>query len=177
MVNKVSFKIKLQDLVSKETDISKVPKYVTTKIRKDVGKFILSSVNKDASESRSSVSGQTWKGLSKEYAKVKSRITMPVANLNLHGDMLKAFKKKDTVAGIEFGIFNKKQAQKADGHCKLGVYGQSSLPKRQFIPSQTENYRPGIMNKAVSMAKKIVKDWKDTKEMNRILREEAKDNL
>jgi len=104
----------------------------------------------------SSVSGRRWKGLTnKDYKEKKQKIAgNKDADLFLEGKMQASLKAKQVGQNIEVGIFDEKQAKKADGHCHTGVFGDSSLPKRQFIPKEDEDFRAGI-KKGI---KKILKD-------------------
>ena len=97
----------------------------------------------------SSVTGRRWLGLTKDYKNLKRKKGgSSKADMKLLGDMLNSLKFKQRADGIEVGIFNAKQATKADGH--NNHTGHSSLPPRKFIPSNEleENFRPGI-NKAI----------------------------
>lgn len=154
-MSKISFKVELDDLVSPEK-LDQLTDSTKRTISDEVGEFIVDKILEDTSKQRSAVTGQKWKGLNPDYKKTKTKIASGKANLELHGNMLDALKYRKSAEGVEVGIFTKKQAQKADGHCHLGVFGTSSLPTRQFLPSSDGTLRPGIMNQVARVAKDLV---------------------
>jgi hypothetical protein len=155
--SKISFKVNLSELVSTEA-LDKLSQSTKKRISGELGEFIVDKILEDTSNQRSAVSGQQWKGLSKEYKKEKSKIASGRANLELHGDMLDALKAVAKPDGVEVGVYGKQQALKADGHTHAGVFGQSTLPTRKFIPTGSERLRAGIMKEVVQIAKELVSD-------------------
>ena len=116
--------------------------------KKKIGDYLVEQIKKDASKGLSSVTGYRWLGLSDKYkAKKRKKTGSEKADLKLLGKMLNKLTYKQRADGIELGIFDSKQATKADGHCNHT--GHSSLPPRKFIPSNTlgENFRTGIEKK------------------------------
>ena len=128
-------------------DLSKVPRKDRTKVKKEIGDFVINETLRDLEGGKSPVKDAPYfKRLNKAYAKEeKGGNTTP--NLELDGDMLDAFKSKNTKAGIEIGIFGSKQAIKADGH-NTGFEGHPTLAgkglKRQFIPTTDGKYKQRI---------------------------------
>lgn len=157
MSSKISFVIKLEDIVPVE-ELNELTDSAKREVSAEVGEFVVDKILEDTSNQRSSVTGQRWKGLSKEYKKTKSKIASSSANLELHGDMLDALKVRPKSDKIEIGIFTKLQAQKADGHTHHGVFGVSKLPTRKFMPLNNGKLRPGIMKDVILAAKQIVED-------------------
>jgi len=115
-----------------------------------IANYVKEQVLEDISQQKSSVSGNTWQGLSPEYAAFKANISGEViANLELYGNMLDSFGYKINEDNIEIGIFGDElQQAKAENH-NYGV----TLPRRQFIPDQRngETFRPEINNEVESM--------------------------
>jgi hypothetical protein len=56
--------------------------------------------------------------------------------------MKRALDTKVYSSQVEIGIWDTKQAAKADGHCNHS--GKSKLPRRAFIPKPDESFRPDI---------------------------------
>ena len=117
------------------------------KLKKEIGEYLLVSILDYVGEGKSPIAGQgNFKKLSKTYAnEEKSGDRLP--NLDLFGDMLDSLKFKDAGDGIEFGIYNKKQAIKAYAH-NTGFEGHPVLEspslKRQFIPDKGQKLRRDI---------------------------------
>lgn len=129
------------------------------KIKKEVGELLYDLILKDTSEQRSAVTGQKWKGLSKEYKEYKKKIAPGIANLELTGNMLDALKTKNTTQGVEIGIFGAKQAIKAENHLKTTKRSlKTALPQRQFLPLKNQKFRPGILKELKAIAEEIVED-------------------
>lgn len=157
MASKITFKVKLSDLVP-PSKLDKLSQTTKKKISNELGEFLVDKILKDTSNQRSSVSGQKWKGLSKDYKDMKSKIAPGVANLELHGDMLDALKSKPKSDEVEIGVYGKLQTQKTDNHCHFRIYGEPTLPLRKFLPGENESLRPGIMREAVKIAKELVEN-------------------
>ena len=155
MASKISFVVKLKDLVKPE-DIKGMTKNAKENVNKKIGDIIVDKILEDTGNRRSAVTGQQWKGLSKAYSKIKSKTALPIANLDLHGDMLSSLKPRPREDHVEVGIFNTKQAKKADGHTGHGVFGVSDLPRRRFMPLNNGKLRSGIMKELAREAKQIV---------------------
>jgi len=140
MVSKVTFKMNLRTKLKEIED--------KDAFKEEVGNYIVEQILEDASNSRSSVSGKLWKGLSKDYKAEKAKISGSLkANLELHGNMLDSLTFKKYRDGIEVGFFDKNEAQKADNHNKFSSKSKKTkLPKRQSIPKKNENFRKSILN-------------------------------
>lgn len=140
MVSKVTYKLNLKDLTDKKIDDD---------TKEEVGNYLVEQILKDVSKQLSPVSGDRWQGLSEKYKKIKAKTSgSSKANLELFGDMLDSLEFKKTRSGIEIGIFDYEQAQKADNHNKFSNASlKTPLPKRQFIPNgeEEETFRASIM--------------------------------
>ncbi len=123
-----------------------------------MGNYLKEQILNDCSEEKSVVTGRKWKGLSKNYLNYKERVSSSdKANMELFGDMLDALEFKPTRDGIEIGIFDDKQAQKADNHNKFSSAStKTPLPKRQFIPNAKENET--FRSKVLEQVKEIIND-------------------
>lgn len=156
--NEVSalFQIDLPDDLSKKEQ---------REIKKEIGEYLLVSILDYVGSGKSPVSGQgSFKKLNKEYAKdQKGGDTLP--NLDLFGDMLDSLKFKVTDKGIEYGIYDKKEAIKAYAH-NTGFEGhpylESESLKRQFIPNKGQKLKREI----VSGINEIIEDFLDAREEN-----------
>ncbi len=108
----------------------------------------------------SPVTGKSFKNLTREYAIQKSKkVKPPIPNLRLEEDMLPSIKHKNTDDGIDWGIFNPREAIKAFNH-NTPKSKRNTSPKRQFVPKESETFT-GVVRKAVSKrfeaaAKKII---------------------
>lgn len=135
MADKITFKLELP--------MDEIPTGSKTEFKRVIGDFILEQVLKDVSKGISPVYGKKWDGLSSDYKNIKKKVSgSTLANMELYGDMLDALEYKIKPDGIEFGIWDSKQAAKADGHNNHS--GKSKLPLRRFIPTEDETFRPGI---------------------------------
>jgi hypothetical protein len=125
-------------------------------IKEEIANYLKEQILQDVGSSKSPVTGKKFKALSKDYKKFKDGVSSSnVPNLELYGDMLNHLDFNITSKGIEIGIFDFDQAQKADNHCKFSAKSlKTKVPERQFIPRKDEEFRPAIMNKI----KKLVKD-------------------
>lgn len=108
-----------------------------------VASILLESIDKDLNNTRSPVTGARFKALSKEYRKEKRGRGEPgVPNLELTGQMRDQLDVRIGSAGkIEIGVFGS-AAGKADGHNNFS--GSSTLPLRQFLPKDGQEFRSGI---------------------------------
>ena len=150
MASKVTYKIKL--------DTDGLSRSEKKRVKDEAGEYLVDSILEYVSKGSSPVSGGQYKrSLSKEYKKVKSKISSSgIANMELYGDMLDSLTYKRTRDGVEVGIFDTEQAKKADGHNHSGVFGTSKLPKREFIPKPGQTFKPKInkeLNQIIEEAK------------------------
>lgn len=123
-----------------------IPKTVApetkNQIKNDVGEYLIEQILLSVGESKSPLSGERFKALSKDYRAKKMAEGAPgVPNLELNGDMLSSLTYEEKDEGIEIGVFGA-DAPKADGHNNFS--GKSSLPERRFLPSQGEGFKPSI---------------------------------
>ena len=131
----------------------KIPEAAKNRIKNDVGDFLVEQLIKSAGQSKSPVSGESWKAtLSPEYAKKKKSEGLGTkANLDFEGNLLDSLTFDTTPDGIELGWFGD-QAGKADGHNNLS--GDSSLPQRRLLPDVGQEFTPSIQGEI----EKIVAD-------------------
>lgn len=151
-VSKVTFELPIPT--------NSIPKNRVSDLKNTVGTFLIEKILEDVSSKRSPVLGGEYKKtLSTNYAKKKEQIVgSKEANLELFGDMLDSLTFKNTRDGIEIGIFNKKQAQKADNHNKFSPESKGTkVPKRQFIPNSDENqnFKRAIQNEIASIVQEF----------------------
>jgi hypothetical protein len=124
-------------------DLSEVPRGSRTKVKKDIGEFIVNEILLSVSDEKSPVEGGKYtKGLSEEYRKVKGSNK---ANLELEGDLLDSLTFELNDKGLEIGIFDKSQTGKADGHNQIHDK-HKTLPERRFIPDEKQTFKKNIMN-------------------------------
>lgn len=124
-----------------ELDLSNVPADKRTQVKEEVGQYVLDEILSRVGSGESPVSGERFKQLTKKYAdKMKGGNRTP--NLELEGDMLASLGYRRTSNGVAVGIMEKSQRPKADGHNNFS--GQSSLPKRRFIPAPDQNFKTDI---------------------------------
>lgn len=117
-------------------------------MKKKIGDFVVESILESVSERTSPVSGARYwkKKLSKPYKKIKAKIAIPTANMELHGKMLDSLVFKQRKDAIEVGIFKFKEAQKSDNHNKFSSASKKTkVPERQFIPRPGQKFKKPIM--------------------------------
>lgn len=120
-----------------------MPERVKTRVKNDVGEFLIESILSSVGRSESPVKGESFPALSKEYKKKKVEEGLPgKANMELEGDMLDALTFKETRDGIELGFFGD-EAWKADGHLKFSGK-ENNTPKRRFLPDEGQEFVPSI---------------------------------
>ena len=98
-----------------------------------MGLMLVEAVLNNNSQSKTSVAGGRWKkSLSKNYAKIKKKAGgSGSADMFLEGDMAASYAYETFRDGVEFGIFDSEQAQKADNHNKFsGKSRGTSVPER-----------------------------------------------
>lgn len=112
-----------------------------TRIKNDVGDFLLESIPGYLSRGESPVKGENFPKLSPEYKKKKRAEGLPgIPNLEFEGDMLDSMKFKKTDDGIEIGFFGK-EAAKADGHLHFSPESKNATaPRRRFLPGEGEEF-------------------------------------
>jgi hypothetical protein len=131
-----------------------VPKKSKIKAAEKASEFLLEVIAEDVGKTTSPVSGKKFQRLSKKYKKFKQSKGLPgkpdlVLTKEMMGRGLDAkIGKKGT---MELGVFGK-AAPRADGHNNLS--GKSSLPLRNFLPKEGQEFRKGI-NKELQ---KVIQD-------------------
>ena len=139
-------------------DLSEVPHRNKSKVKKEIGDYIIEEILLSVSKEKSPIkNGSYKKGLSTEYRKIKGSNK---ANLELEGDLLDSLVSKNKKGDeIEIGIFNKEQTGKADGHNQMHKE-HPTLPKRQFIPNEKQSFKKNIMNGV----QKIIEQYKENRQ-------------
>jgi hypothetical protein len=121
-------------------DDSGLTKKQKKEILDDIADLVLTSVLDFVGSSKSPVTGDKFQKLKPEYKKIKLKEGgTPVANLELHGDMLDSLKVKN--AGDELILtVSKDQMPKADNHNKFSPESKKTpVPARKFIPNADED--------------------------------------
>jgi hypothetical protein len=134
-----------------------VPKKSQARLKKEIGNYIVEQTLQDVGDTKSPVTARPFRALSKKYKDYKKGLASPVPNLELKGKMLNQLKFKSTKTGIEIGIFDKKQAQKADNHNKFsGKSLKTKVPARKFIPKNgRDQYKKEIRKEVANIIKEF----------------------
>lgn len=149
-----------------------------TSVLEEVSDIVLTQVLKDTSQGLSSVTGKQWQlKLNDDYAKRKKAMGgVPIANLELEGDLLQAVRivrEGDTKLKL---FVESEQSDKADGHNNHS--GKSKLPLRRFIPNEDDGdtFRAGINKQITKTVKEVTPNEAETA-FNRALRELVEEGL
>lgn len=126
-------------------------------IKKEVGELLIKEVNSDLDASRSPVKDGSFKK-NKKRTKGKKGSGGP-SRLFESGDMRASITFEEFRDGIEFGIFEQEQANKADNHNKNSAASKKTLvPRREFIPKEGQTFREPILNRIKKLVSEAVKD-------------------
>lgn len=135
--------------------LEEVPtKNLKDEIKQEVAEYLEDTVLDYVSQGKSPVDGKPFKGLKKEYKKIKSKISgSSRANLELHGDMLDDFDVRVSGNSLTIGIHKDASEQsklKAERHNhwtkRAKTIGKGkAYPKRQFIPKGEQGFTKEIM--------------------------------
>ena len=133
------------------------------KAKEEIGNYLLKQIDSHLNRVKSPVvsnpkqkEGETFQGLSKKYKKIKKAAGAGSrANLLLEGDMRSQITYENYQGGIEIGVFDEQEAQKADNHNKFSAKSKKTpLPPRKFIPNKNEYFSKKIMDGVESIIKK-----------------------
>ena len=115
-------------------------------VKAKVGDFIVDQIQKHLNKVKSPVTGETFTPLSKKYKAIKKKSGAGSrANLLLDGDMRIQILHEPYKGGLEIGVFDEDEAQKADNHNKVSAKSKkTNVPKRQFIPSKEQSFNKKI---------------------------------
>lgn len=131
------------------THLKKISRSDRRDALEEVGEYIIQSILEHVGDAKSPVEGGIYKrSLDDEYKDEKKKVSSNLtANMEASGEMLDSLEYKvDTSGVIEFGYFDKDQAQKADNHNKFSPESKKTkLPPRQHIPRKNENLKRDIM--------------------------------
>jgi hypothetical protein len=150
--NKISQdQIKIEiDLTNELEGLSREQK---KELKEQIGQIAFDSVITDTGNARSSVSGQKFKALSKEYKRIKRSLGKSgIPDLDLTSSMLGDLRVTNTSKGVALEIKRKNEKKKAFNH----ITGDT-LPPRPFLPNEGEAFRSGIM-KQINAAIREAKD-------------------
>lgn len=127
-----------------ELNLDNVPKSKRRAVARDVGEFLKEQTLLSLASAKSPVSRAPYKStLSKDYREEKIKAGRGGrANMEFEGDMLDSLEYKVTDNGLRIGHFDASQAPKADGHNNFS--GRSTLPKRQYLPEESQKYKADI---------------------------------
>lgn len=122
----------------------------------DIADFVLESVLSNVGSQKSPVQGHgSFPKLSKSYKSIKDdEGGTPIPNLELTGAMLSALEVKRKGDTLVLQIAGR-EAAKADGHNNHS--GDSTLPLRRFIPTETETFKRDIL----SGISRIIESYRD----------------
>jgi hypothetical protein len=155
MAKKVKFEFKPSDYVAGVRFKSKTQK---TRVMGQISDFVLTKVLQDVGSAKSPVTGRKFKRLSKDYALKKAGdVGNSRPNLELDGDMLDSLTVVHKSGALSLEVGSGLQNSKADGHNNHS--GQSSLPRRAFIPDEgrNEDFRPAIRDGIARIINRAVK--------------------
>jgi hypothetical protein len=141
--SEISFTLDIED------ELETVPPRSREKLKRDIGKKLIDSIKQDMDAGRSSVTGQRWTGLSKDYKEFKrKKVGSSSANLKLFNNMRPAILQQNVEDGVKIEITDSSQIPKASNHL-LG----DTLPQRQFLPDDSfgQQFRSGIMSEVKAM--------------------------
>jgi hypothetical protein len=140
MVKKVTKRMRL--------DLTGVKPTKRAEVKDKIGNYVVDQIQKHLNMVKSPVSGETFDPLSKDYKAIKKKKGAGSrANLFLEGDMRFNLGYEPYQGGLEIGIFDEGEAQKADNHNKVSAKSKKTgVPKRQFIPNREESFNEKIMN-------------------------------
>lgn len=151
MVKKVTKRVRIGGL-------SGLPSSVKEELKSQIAHTIIEEIYDSVESGVSPVSGKAFKRLKKEYAKAeKGGNRNP--DLFLDGDMLASLTFETYRDGVEIGIFDEGEAQKADNHNKFSAKSlNTSVPKRQFIPKGDQVWTKKVMNKVDKTVRDFIKE-------------------
>lgn len=157
---------KLTKIVPLKEVIKKINESDRDEALEEIGEYLLQSILSNVGGGKSPVQGGKYKkSLSKEYKKVKAKISgSKIANMELYGDMLDELDYKIDPIGmkVEIGFLegsDEKQIAKADNHNKFSPESKKTkLPTRQFIPKSNQRFKKNIMKQAFEIASKYASE-------------------
>ena len=126
------------------------------RIQEEVGQYLVEQTLIAMNEKKTPVQGGSFASTltSDSYKKLKkAEVGSTEANLEFTGTMKDELDFEATENGIAIGVFGDR-AGAADGHNNLS--GKSSLPKRQFLPDEGQNYKKNIQQEVQRIIADIV---------------------
>jgi len=146
-----------------------VPKSNRKEVKIEIAEFVEDTILEYLSRGESPVAGErkVFKSLSKEYKKIKSKVSgSSKPNMELFGDMLDDFESKaDTGSSITFGLLkdaSEKSKLKAENHNKWTSRAlKTKVPKRRFIPKGEQGLRKEIMRDIEDIIESYVPEEND----------------
>lgn len=117
-------------------DLTDIPDDLKSEAKEDVGDYLVNEISDSCSRSTSPVG---------RGAGFKNKKDGSASRLYQEGDMLGVLMHKPVTGGVEVGIFDYDEAQKADNHCKFSSESKRTpVPRRAFIPTENESFRSDI---------------------------------
>jgi hypothetical protein len=159
-----------------ELNLASVRESDKSRLKKEVADLLYNEVLRSVAQGKSPVAGESgnFKKLSKAYSE-REKQGNRTANLQLEGDLIRedlAARVLDEGDIIRIGHFNPDtsdtQGEKADGHNQHTAKAQAwaltrrneetgdPFPKRRYIPSSSQTFRPDIM----ARVEKIINKYK-----------------
>jgi hypothetical protein len=147
-------------------DLSQIPRNRRAEAKAEVAEFIEDTILEYVSRGLSPVDGEgkKFKQLSKDYKKVKGKISgSSKPNMELFGDMLDDFTSKaDRGASVSFGYMgdaSEESKLKADNHNKwTSKAKKTKVPKRRHVPGSEQTLRPEIMGEIDDILASYIED-------------------
>lgn len=134
--------------------------------KEQVADYLEDTILDYLSQGISPVTGKPFIGLSKNYKKIKAKIsgsTKP--NMELHGDMLDDFEVRIKGNEVSFGFHtdaHDKSKLKAENHNKFTVRSRKTkLPERRFIPYKDQKLHKDIMQDIAEIINDLSEDDAD----------------
>lgn len=135
-----------------------VPDKIKSKIKRDIGEFLVEKIREAAAQSKSLVSGERIPALSAAYKKHKTAEGLPgQPNLEFTGALMDGLTFKPTDEGIALGWFDMEQAEKADGHLKFSGR-DNNLPKRRILPAEGQRFKADVQREIEQIVADAVSD-------------------
>lgn len=152
MVKKVTKKLNLRKY------LSEIPKEFKQDAKKEVGNHLVKRIGEYLDQQKSPVTGGQFTPLKKKYRDFKKKQGKGGdADLFFDGDMQSQIMYREYRDGIEIGIFDEGEAQKADNHNKNSAKSKKTkVPQRQFIPHEGKGRRASFHTELRAEVEKIL---------------------
>ena len=154
MVSKITKRLNLR------TSLKKVDSSKRDDVKQQIGNHLLKRIGEYLDDQKSPVTGGKFKPLKKNYREYKKKQGKGGdANLYFDGDMQAQLNFEVYRDGIEIGIFDEDEAQKADNHNKNSAKSRkTAVPQRQFIPYDGKGRRASFHTELREEIERIIDD-------------------